>query len=72
MSLLAIVAIVRGADILFIEAAFADADAALAAERAHLTTHKVGRLRTPHICGVSNPFISRRATRARRLACWRR
>jgi ribonuclease Z len=36
--------LVRGADLLFIEAAFAQADAALAAERAHLTTAAAGRL----------------------------
>jgi ribonuclease Z len=40
----AIVRLVRGADILFIEAAFAQADAALAAERAHLTTSAAGRI----------------------------
>ena len=34
----AIVRLVRNADLLFIEAAFAEADAILAAERAHLTT----------------------------------
>jgi ribonuclease Z len=40
----AIVRLVRGADLLFIEAAFAQGDAALAAERAHLTTAAAGRL----------------------------
>ena len=39
----AIVALVQNADILFIEAAFAGADAALARERAHLTTDGCGR-----------------------------
>jgi ribonuclease Z len=38
----AIVALVQNADILFIEAAFAGADAALARERAHLTTTAAG------------------------------
>ena len=38
----AIVALVQNADILFIEAAFAGADAALARERAHLTTTDAG------------------------------
>jgi ribonuclease Z len=36
--------LVRGADLLFIEAAFAAADVGLAAERAHLTTITAGRL----------------------------
>jgi len=40
----AIVALARGADILFIEAAFARADVALAAERAHLTTQAAGEI----------------------------
>jgi ribonuclease Z len=40
----AIVRLVRGADLLFIEAAFAEADTALAAARAHLTTTTAGRL----------------------------
>jgi len=40
----AIVRLVHGADILFIEAAFARADAALAAERAHLTTVAAGEI----------------------------
>jgi ribonuclease Z len=40
----AIIALARDADILFIEAAFAKADAALAAERAHLTTEAAGQI----------------------------
>jgi ribonuclease Z len=40
----AIVRLVRGADLLFIEAAFAAADAALAAARAHLTTAAAGAI----------------------------
>jgi ribonuclease Z len=40
----AIVELAKGADILFIEAAFAKADAALAAERAHLTTAAAGEI----------------------------
>lgn len=40
----AVVRLVRDADILFIEAAFAEADAALAAERAHLTTAAAGEI----------------------------
>lgn len=40
----AIIALVRNADLLFIEAAFAQADTALAAERAHLTTAAAGRI----------------------------
>jgi ribonuclease Z len=38
----AIISLARNADLLFIEAAFAKADAALAAERAHLTTAAAG------------------------------
>jgi ribonuclease Z len=40
----AIIGLVRGADILYIEAAFAEADADLAAERAHLTTKAAGEI----------------------------
>ena len=39
-----IVALTQNADILFIEAAFAGADAALARERAHLTTTAAGEI----------------------------
>ena len=40
----AIVELVKGADILFIESAFAKADVALATERAHLTTEAAGQI----------------------------
>jgi ribonuclease Z len=40
----AIVRLVQNADLLFIEAAFAEADVALAAERAHLTTAAAGSI----------------------------
>jgi ribonuclease Z len=40
----AIIQLTRNADLLFIEAAFAQADAALAAERAHLTTAAAGSI----------------------------
>jgi ribonuclease Z len=40
----AILELVGQADTLFIEAAFAKADSAIATERAHLTTHQAGRL----------------------------
>lgn len=40
----AIIGLARNADLLFIEAAFAQADAALAAERAHLTTAAAGEI----------------------------
>lgn len=40
----AIIDLVRGADLLFIEAAFAAADVALASERAHLTTKAAGEI----------------------------
>jgi ribonuclease Z len=39
-----ITALVHGADLLFIEAAFAQADAGLAAERGHLTTKAAGEI----------------------------
>jgi len=38
------VKLARNADALFIEAAFAQADAALASERAHLTTRAAGEI----------------------------
>jgi ribonuclease Z len=40
----AIIELVKGADLLFIEAAFAKTDAALANERAHLTTEAAGQI----------------------------
>jgi ribonuclease Z len=40
----AIIGLVQNADLLFIEAAFAEADTALAAERAHLTTVAAGQI----------------------------
>ena len=40
----AIIRLAQNADLLFIEAAFAQADTALAAERAHLTTAVAGSL----------------------------
>jgi len=40
----AIIRLVRGSDLLFIEAAFAEADFVLAAERAHLTTRAAGHI----------------------------
>jgi ribonuclease Z len=46
----AIVGLVRNADLLFIEAAFAQADVELAAERAHLTTTAAGSI--AHEAGV--------------------
>jgi ribonuclease Z len=40
----AIIQLIRNADLLFIEAAFAEADAVLAADRAHLTTDAAGSI----------------------------
>jgi len=40
----AIIRLAQGADLLFIETAFAEADFALAADRAHLTTAAAGRI----------------------------
>jgi ribonuclease Z len=40
----AIIDLARGADLLFIEAAFSQSDTALAAERAHLTTAAAGSI----------------------------
>ena len=40
----AIIALAQDADLLFIEAAFAEADVALATERAHLTTAAAGQI----------------------------
>jgi ribonuclease Z len=52
----AIVGLARNADLLFIEATFAQADAALAAERAHLTTAAAGEIaRAARVCRVE-PF----------------
>jgi ribonuclease Z len=52
----AIITLARNADLLFIEAAFASADAALAAERAHLTTTAAGEIaRAAQVCRVE-PF----------------
>jgi len=68
----AIVALVQNADILFIEAAFAGADAALARERAHLTTTAAGVIARKPMCAVSNRFTSLRAMRESRSGCWPR
>jgi ribonuclease Z len=46
----AIIDLVRGADLLFIEAPFAEADASIAAGRAHLTTRAAGEI--AHAAGV--------------------
>jgi hypothetical protein len=48
-----IVALALNADVLFIEAAFAQADAQLVAERAHLTTDAAGRLASAGCGGAS-------------------
>ena len=52
----AIIELVRGADILFIEAVFADADNALATERAHLTTGHAGAIARKATVGRVEPF----------------
>jgi ribonuclease Z len=52
----AILELVRGADILFIEAAFAEADAEIAAGRAHLTTGQSGALARQAGAGRIEPF----------------
>ncbi|MGC2116579.1 MAG: hypothetical protein WA656_18810, partial [Pseudolabrys sp.] len=51
----AIIALALNADLLFIEAAFAEADAQLATERAHLTTDAAGRFRAAGVRRVE-PF----------------
>lgn len=64
-----IVDLVRGADILFIEAAFARADAPRAADRAHLTTDQAGRIARLAGVGRVEPmhFSPRYAGEAERL-----
>jgi ribonuclease Z len=52
----AIIQLVRNADLLFIEAAFARADAALAAERAHLTTTAAGEIAREAAARRVEPF----------------
>ena len=52
----AIIALVSGADILFIEAVFADVDSALATERAHLTTGQAGAIARKAAVGRVEPF----------------
>ena len=52
----AIIDLVEDADILFIEAVFADADSALATERAHLTTSLAGAIAGKAAVGRVEPF----------------
>jgi len=52
----AAVELVRGADLLFIEAAFAAEDAAIAADRAHLTTRLAGTLARQAQAARVEPF----------------
>lgn len=52
----AVVELARGADVLFIEGAFAAADTAMAAERHHLTTADAGRLARRAGAGRVEPF----------------
>ena len=52
----AIVRLVQNADLLFIEAAFAKADVALAAERAHLTTAAAGAIAREAAVRQIEPF----------------
>lgn len=65
----AIIALARNADLLFIEAAFAQADVVLATERAHLTTAAAGRI--AHEAGVRRVepfhFSSRYSGRERQM-----
>ena len=53
----AIIQLVRNADLLFIEAAFAEADVALAAERAHLTTAAAGSIAREAAVRRVEPFL---------------
>jgi ribonuclease Z len=52
----AIIGLVRNADLLFIEAAFAQADAELAAERGHLTTRAAGTIAREAAVQQIEPF----------------
>ena len=66
----AIIGLVQNADLLFIEAAFAAADAALAAERAHLTTVAAGRIaREARVRRVEPFHFSPRYT-GKKSGCW--